>query len=209
MIRTHNHDPDSSHPGLAPRAFAALWFAIAALCPVGFVFLTIFSNQIAIRGFNFSLIWLFGLMPISAASFIGFTVGSRLVDSKRQVTSGRAALRGIFVALLSYLLYTTTYLWLSRLSFLTESAYLGSFTERDRYDFGNDLGLLLIGFILFGWLVAGIGALAGKLLRDVVNSCPVLGRAPGAPVGKVRAWVAFVGTIYILANTACLIVATG
>jgi len=60
--------------GLLPRVIAGAWFAVAACVPVGFVFLVFGRNLV------------FAAVPLSAASFFGFTLGAGILNTWKMRT---------------------------------------------------------------------------------------------------------------------------
>lgn len=142
---------------LARRLFAGMWFAAAALIPVAYYFLLsragggprlgaglpIFGGSSAITAGA----------PILIAGICGLLLGSTILDAAETRSAGQAIGRGLTVALLSYLLL------------FTAPAVILAFNSDDL------IGLVILfvitflyGLLVVGWLIAGVGAVAGWLL---------------------------------------------
>ena len=137
--------------GVARRAFAAAWFAVAASIPIGFYFLVDPLSS----GIAWKTMTICG--PIGAAGIIGSLLGSGILS--KTTSRPRAALRGFAIAALSYLLFFIIELT----GFLLYNPDIASSEEifRSVYLLALMFG---IGLLMFGWLIALVGAGAGALL---------------------------------------------
>ena len=129
--------------------FAGLWFAIAAMIPVGYYLLR-FGDGLPILGGSSVLT---ETIPIIVSGFLGLFLGSTILDTEEIKSELQATLRGLMVGLLSYLLLFTL------------PAILTMFTSGDF--FGTVAAFViffLYGLFIVGWLIAVVGALAGWLL---------------------------------------------
>ena len=100
-------------------------------------------------------IWFFFVFPVSAAAFFGFWVGARIVDFERKRTPSRAMLRGMLVAICSYLAMPASYVIVGAFAFKSEP--LANMVYWVLLIFG-------VGAVLVGWLVVIAGGVAGLLL---------------------------------------------
>jgi hypothetical protein len=150
--------------GLLPRLLAAWWFAVAASVPVTFFFV-VFVGFGGNEAGDFLGVWLFGEVPIVAAAFLGFTIGTPIVDRLRVNSAWRAALRGVAVALLSYVLLIGT--WVA--AWAIPDSYGSSSTPRQSLaQFANEIvAVASIGALFVGWLIVLAGAMAGWLLFNL------------------------------------------
>ena len=205
-VPEHDRDQSNSALGLRPRLLAAAWFAIAALLPVG-LFLGVFGGVGAwlLNGPwasdsdtpSLFVLWLFGVVPVSAAAFWGFTVGSRLTDITKESTAFRTAIRGISVALLSYLLF---------MAFYAGAVMLGNLLPNQDQALNEFpywwFEMFVVGLVFVGWLIVIAGAIAGPTLKDTATSTR-LGKAlcAGARVSRRRAiWWTLVAAVMFLSN---------
>jgi hypothetical protein len=157
-----DRDPRETEIGLMLRLIAAGWFAVAAFVPVaGFI---VFASQgnsnapAAQDGVWFSL-WFFFWFPISLAAFYGFVIGSRILDLER-LGPGRATLRGMAVAVLSYLSMPA----INGIAAMLFSPRLGAFTESRSSVLYWLLVIYGVGAVMVGWIIVIVGAIAGLLL---------------------------------------------
>jgi hypothetical protein len=93
--------------GLIPRIIAGVWFGVAALIPcVPFVVIAYGGSNRVIdpRGLFF-----FFESPAAIAAFFGFSIGARIVDPKKRISSFRATLCGLLVGVLSLVVYLGLY----------------------------------------------------------------------------------------------------
>ncbi len=134
-----------------------MWFAIAAVIPVAYYFLRFRESGVAQFGaglpiFGGSSVLTAGV-PILIAGICGLLLGSSILDAEEIRTAGQAIGRGLMVALLSYLLL------------FTGAAVVLAFNNDDLV---GTVALFVIvflyGLLFVGWLVAGVGAVAGWLL---------------------------------------------
>jgi len=189
--------------GLLPRLIAAGWFAIAALLPVTLFFVifgglwsfVVLGRWDSDKSPNIFVVWLFGIVPVSAAAFWGFTVGSRLTDGTKTARPLRAALRGISVALLSYLLF---------MAFYFGTVALASVLQNQQQSPTGFLGWFFVifafGLVYVGWLIVIAGAIAGPLLADLATSSHFgkeLNRSPRVSKRKARTWVVLAAFLFL------------
>lgn len=135
---------------LARRLFAALWFAVAAVIPVGFYFL--FFPLSGGRGYQAMTV----VVPIFVAGISGFALGADILDDEETKTVFQAIWRGLAIGALSYLFLFTVVL-------VSLTAY--------NSDSNDIFGLVILMAVVFlyglffvGWLIAIVGAAAGGLL---------------------------------------------
>jgi hypothetical protein len=126
-----------------------MWFAIAAVIPVAYYFLR-FSNGPLLFADSPALS---AGTPILIASLCGLLLGSSILNADDVRTAGQAIMRGLIVALLSYLLLFTV------------SALILAFNNDDLAGLVVTWAIIfLMGLLIVGWLIAIIGAIAGWLL---------------------------------------------
>ncbi len=197
------HAEGNTELGLLPRLIAAGWFAIAALLPVILFFVVfgglwsfvVFGKWDSDKSPNIFVVWLFGIVPVSAAAFWGFTVGSRLIDGTRAATPLRAAMRGISVALLSYLLFMAFYFGTVALAGVlpNQNQSLKGFP----YWF---LAIFALGLVFVGWLIIIAGAIAGPLLADLATSSHFgkeLSSRPRVSTRQARTWAVLAAFLFL------------
>jgi hypothetical protein len=135
--------------------FAGMWFAIAAVIPVAYYFLLFQENgspQSGLPIFGGSSVLTAGV-PVLVAGICSLLLGSAILDAEETKSAVQAIGRGLLVALLSYLLL-----------FTVPAVILAFYTA-------DPVGLLVLFVVIFlygllavGWLVAGVGVVAGWLL---------------------------------------------
>ncbi|HVE59773.1 MAG TPA: hypothetical protein VNB22_23375 [Pyrinomonadaceae bacterium] len=140
---------------LARRSFAALWFAVAAAIPVGFYFLvflfTPFTSGIIYRVVT-------TVVPVFAAGIGGLWLGAGILDEKKTKSPIGAAGRGLAIAAFAYL-----FLFIFELVFGV--IYNNDQNSEELYRLIEVITtMFLYGLLLFGWLIAVVGAAAGGLL---------------------------------------------
>ena len=179
-------DPGKTELGLLPRLIAAGWFAAAALIPIA-GFILMFARRDVSDGVSESNsggpwffsggLWFLSEFPISLAAFYGFAVGSRILDLERPRSAFRAMLRGIAVAVLSYLSLPVSNLVFGMLSAPGENMQRPSLSVLLYFT----LVIYAVGAVLVGWLIVIAGAVAGLLLdwmghneklRKVLSAAP-------------------------------------
>ena len=141
----------------ARRLFAGMWFAVAALIPVTYYFLLSradggpqFGAGLPIFGGSSALT---AGAPVLIAGICGLLLGSPILDAEETRSAGHAIAKGLMIALLSYLLL------------FTSSAVILAFNSADLVGLVIFLVItFLYGLLVVGWLVAGVGAVAGWLL---------------------------------------------
>jgi hypothetical protein len=133
-----------------------MWFAVAALIPVAYYFLLSrtdgkqFGPGLPIFGGSSVLT---AGAPVLIAGICGLLLGSTILDAEETRSAGHAVATGLMIALLSYLLL------------FTSSAVILAFNSDDLVGLVVFLVItFLYGLLIVGWLVAGVGAVAGWLL---------------------------------------------
>jgi hypothetical protein len=134
------------------RAFAGLWFMVAA----ALLIVPIFNSTVASSQFLDFFIWLL-LSPLLISGLVGSLLGASILDAQRARSWWRAALRGLSVAVISYLLYAIG------LSAWEGYANHGGFSFSEA--FTRMLWILVVFGAIFGWVVAIYGAFAGWMLH--------------------------------------------
>lgn len=132
---------------------AGFWFAVASVIPVAYYFMR-FGDALPIFGGS-SVLTAAG--PIILAGICGLLLGSTILDFDETKSASQAAVRGLFVGLLTYLLLFTLPLIIF--------AFIST-------DLVNDfIGFILLfaitfvyGLFIVGWMIAVVGAIAGWLL---------------------------------------------
>jgi ankyrin repeat protein len=151
--------PEKTELGLLPRLIAAGWFACAACIPIIFFFGVIgrvffFGPSAATDPMVAST---YILLPISMAAFLGFSVGSRILNDRIVKRGWSAVIHGALVAILSYFGFIFGYaaiVWLA--------------TFREPLDIiSSFLRVFFLGAVLVGWLIVLAGAFSGWLLFRV------------------------------------------
>lgn len=143
------------------RVSAGLWFMAASAVLIVPIFGPFISAEESHHFLDYFL-W-FLLCPLLITGLVGSLLGARILDAQRTNSWWRVALRGLFVAEISYLLYAVV---LSAWGGYTNH---GAFTPAEA--FTRMLTMVLIwGAIFFGWVAAIIGALAGWLLHFISSS---------------------------------------
>jgi len=133
------------------RIYAAMWFMLAGCVPVLFVVLYGLShgNGLPIDRYLF----LFILPPVLLAGIFGFLIGADILNPTKVKASRQAAVRGLLVAVLSWLTFTVVV------------SILAPFTEPFRVNpISWFIGMFLISALLVGWLILIVGIAAGWLL---------------------------------------------
>jgi hypothetical protein len=146
--------------GLAPRLLAAGWFGAAAAIPASAAFLwaaiQVFRSSGTGEGIG-AIFWFLFELPVVSAAFVGFAIGARIVNGS--FGEARGALQGVLIAILSYVLFVASWtlglvalsgrdISVNSMMFVVFVAFLGA----------------VYGAVLLGWLLLGIGALAGMML---------------------------------------------
>jgi hypothetical protein len=188
--------------GLIPRLIAAGWFAAAALMGVLSVLVGLFSlsapSQERVGGdsHQFALLGIMAL-PIAIASFLGFALGSRILDSRQRRSGPRSMVLGMLIAFLSYLMMPIFNLvWVLILggpgvdyqNALATSAYW-------------ILAVWGVGAILVGWLLLIVGGMAGFLLFKASMGETMqrkLAQSPRVSKQTAYAWNA-IGPVFLIA----------
>ncbi len=96
-----SHVSENTELGLVPRLIAATWFGVTACIPTFFFFLQYGARDNP----DFGVLWNFGVLPVLVAAFFGFTLDSRILDPVKSMTEWRAALGGMSIAVLSYVVF--------------------------------------------------------------------------------------------------------
>lgn len=139
------------------HCFAGVWFAAAAAIPVGFYFLIdpLSSGRI------YKVATIVG--PIISAGIAGALIGARILDEKKIRSAGRAVLCGLLTSGASYILFFVLEVWAAVL-YNRDAGGEGIF--RLIYTIAI---MFAIGFVVLGWLIALVGAAAGRLLYIFQN----------------------------------------
>jgi ankyrin repeat protein len=151
--------PEKTELGLLPRLIAAGWFACAACIPIIFFFGVIgrvffFGPSAATDPMVAST---YILLPISMAAFLGFSVGSRILNDRIVKRGWSAVIHGALVAILSYFGFILGY-----------AAIVSLATFREPLDIiSSFLQVFFLGAVLVGWLIVLAGAFSGWLLFRV------------------------------------------
>lgn len=140
---------------LARRLFAGLWFAVAAAIPVALHFLIFLIFPLS-SGIIYQVVT--SVVPILAASIGGLWLGAGILDEKKTKSAIGAAGRGLAIAVLSYL-----FLYIFEIIFGVIYNYDLNSEESFRL-IEVITTMFLYGSLLFGWLIAIVGAAAGGLL---------------------------------------------
>jgi len=145
------------------RFRAALWFSVAA----GVVGLLIMIYDLAQPHRDAQkkqillLSLLFGAVPAVCAAVSGFLFSGDVLDPDKAKGTGRAATRGVVVALATWLMCAVA---------MTVYSYI----INDRVNIVRlFVWVFLLGSLTFGWLIAAAGALVGMLLYRVRRTKPV------------------------------------
>ena len=140
------------------RALAGFWFMASA----ALLIIPIFIFMVEPSPFRNNVVW-FLLAPLLIGGLVGSLLGASILDAQRVRSGWRAALRGLLIAAIAYLIY----------AFIL-SAWTG-FTNHGGLSFGAAFGrtivLILVGGVLvFGWMVVLVGAFAGWALHLISAS---------------------------------------
>lgn len=191
--------------GLLPRVIAAGWFAFAACIPVIFFFFVFAGGANGSERTDSQGWWFFADLPVSIAALLGFTTGSRILDSTRTRSGARAIVRGVMVAALSYLGLVVINIVLAIV--FSPGQSIGN--ESVESAVGWILIIYGIGAIYVGWIVLIAGGLAGGLLYMTSLSKTLavsLRKAHRVRRNTVYAWTAVATLILIVANAITLLV---
>jgi len=183
--------------GLAPRLIAAGWFAAAALMGVVLVLSpsALGGKQPLQGGASAKSVVPFLALPAWIASFFGFAVGARILDSQRPRGAARSMLTGMMVATQSYVAMPV--------SQLLAIMILGSHDARLASPANAVYWTLLVwgvGAVLVGWLLVIIGGLAGFLLfkfslTEIVHQ--QLSQSRRVENQEARVWIALYACVAI------------
>jgi ABC-type transport system involved in multi-copper enzyme maturation permease subunit len=140
------------------RALAGFWFMASA----ALLIIPIFIFTVEPSPFPDNVVW-FLLAPLLISGLVGSVLGASILDAQRVRSGWRAALRGLLIAAIAYLLYA-----------IVLSAWTG-YTNHGGLSFGEAFGrtivlLLVGGVIVFGWMAALVGAFAGWALHLISAS---------------------------------------
>jgi hypothetical protein len=137
------------------RAYAGMWFMAAGIIPVLYV-TSLFRSFTDFSGNRNSLdvgfaFW-FMIVPLFVTGMIGSLFGASILDLRKVRSGWRAALRGLLVGVIAFLL----------------SSIIISFwiAYTDEYqNFARTLIMMVgVGLLVVGWLVVVTGVFAGWLL---------------------------------------------
>ena len=137
------------------RAYAGMWFMAAGIVPVLYVSSLFLSFPSGFSGEQNSLdvefaLW-FMIIPLLITGMMGSLFGASILDTQKVRSGWRAALRGLLVAIVAFLLSTVL------ISVWIASDEYQSFVPTLIMMFG-------VGLMVVGWLVAITGVFAGWLL---------------------------------------------
>ena len=138
---------------LKQRALAGLWFMAAAtliVLPIAPTVVPFHSESVAF------VIWML-LSPLLVSGLVGSLLGASILDAQKVRSGWRAALRGLLVSVMAYLLFAILFsIWegANHLSLSFREAFAQMF-----------FWIMAAGVIFFGWVVAIVGALAGWILH--------------------------------------------
>jgi hypothetical protein len=136
---------------LRRRLLAGIWFAIAGAIPVVIYFSFLWEGDRT--HFNAVTILLAIGTPVLMAGISGFSLGYGILDPGEIKSTGQAMVRGLLVALLSYLF------------FFIASALILAVMNNDESGFIIAWAVIfLYGFLYVGWLITMVGLVAGLLL---------------------------------------------
>jgi hypothetical protein len=111
---------------------------------------------------------LIGVLPASVAGLFGYRVGANILNSSRISNGKQAILCGLTVALFSFSVFAPLFSLAAAVDLtVLEPGPNTSVVTQFLESFLGALAAVLIAAILFGWLVALVGATAGWLLYIV------------------------------------------
>ena len=135
---------------LKQRAYAGLWFMAAALILMLYrigVFLLAASESHTLE----VVIW-FTIIPLLITGLLGSLIGAAILDPFKVTSGWHAALRGLIIAVLVFLI--------SSILISVWDSYNNEYTSF----IGTFLMMLIIGSMVIGWLALIVGTFAGWLL---------------------------------------------
>jgi hypothetical protein len=105
------------------------------------------------KQFDAAFLLLFAGSPVVLAGICGFSLGYSILDPDDIRTSVQAMMRGLMIALLSYLLFCMT------------SALILGMSSDDPFGFLISWAVICVyGFFYVGWLITIVGVVGGWLL---------------------------------------------
>jgi hypothetical protein len=179
---------EETEVGLGPRLLAAWWFALAAAIPASLAYLLIFR----LTGSHIkSGVWFSLEMPVVLAAALAFALGAPLVRGLR-VGMLKAALRGILIASMTYLVLVISWVMAHAISSGSNAAdalvamvTVGSF-----------------GALLFGWPIVISGAIAGMTLAFFTHRPVFVSRVllPSLTDRSTIHWCYFLVILIVITN---------
>ena len=150
------------------RAVAGAWFAMASGIPLIPVW---FESHPWTPGasvwYTLALkIFLVGILPVSIAGAVGYSLGASILDSSQTPTAKSAMMRGIEIALWAFALFAPLFSLIAaiHLSIYERAPDSMLVVELLKSFIGALLMVSLAGVIILGWLMTLVGAAAGWLL---------------------------------------------
>jgi hypothetical protein len=140
-----------------PRLFSGLWFGVAGSIPAIMMIVIEFFVRASEPYPEHALILV--AVPVSIAFMFGSVYGSGILNNRKITTSRKATLRGMMVALLSFLFYIS-FLVIGDLRINLETVWV---KEIDRI-IEFFLMYLVVGSRLRGWFALLVGGFAGRRL---------------------------------------------
>jgi len=143
---------------LKRRAYAAIWFMAAALIPLLYRirdFLLVASEPNTLE-----IVSWFVIVPLLISGVLGFLIGAAILDPYKVSSGLHAALRGLLISVLAFLL--------SSILISAWDSYNNEYTSF----IGTLFMMLIVGSMVIGWLAAIVGSFAGWLLYQRRTSRP-------------------------------------
>jgi hypothetical protein len=201
--QSNHRDQWETAVGLTPRLISAAWFAVAACIPVVLILHIVYTGPEANFWGGFKGRWSFIEFPVSLAAFFGFAIGSRILDLRKTQSAFRAMLRGMVVAVASYLAMPVIT--------VVVRVFSASPPGSGHLSFSNLVYWMLViygvGAILFGWFVVIAGGAAGYLLQRLSRKEMLQKLVARSRVSARRAyWLNGGFALVLVAANACFLV---
>lgn len=136
---------------LKQRAYAGIWFMAAALIPLLFRIRDFILLAPPATHTSDVVIWLM-IVPLFIAGLLGSLIGAAILDPYKVTNGWHAALRGLIISVLAFLLFS--------ILISAWDSYNNEYTSFIRTLFM----MLILGSMVIGWLAAIVGTFAGWLL---------------------------------------------